>query len=99
MSNWTAVLRIKIIFKFEQAHFLSHWEFYQKKKKRENFQINKTLIFFIFLLKTYIVDTRRGGSNEYPQYMFLGKNRKNNVHPCKPQFYYIKVGFKGFKVI
>ena len=20
---------------------------------------------------------------------------KNNVYPCKPQFYYIKVGFKG----
>ena len=25
---------------------------------------------------------------------FLSKN-KNNVYPCKPQFYYIKVGFKG----
>ena len=21
---------------------------------------------------------------------------KNNVYPCKPQFYYIKVGFKGY---
>ena len=38
---------------------------------------------------------RRGGSNEYPQSMFLSKNKKNNVYPCKPQFYYIKVGFKG----
>ena len=42
---------------------------------------------------------RRGGSNEYPQSMFLIRNNKNNVYPCKPQFYYIKVGFKGVKII
>ena len=24
---------------------------------------------------------------------------KNNVYPFKPQFYYIKVGFKGVKII
>ena len=42
---------------------------------------------------------RRGGSNEYPQSMFLSRNKENNVYPCKPQFYYIKVGFKGVKVI
>ena len=30
----------------------------------------------------------RGGSYEYPQSMFLGRNKKNNVYPCKPQFYY-----------
>ena len=23
---------------------------------------------------------------------------KNNVYPCKPQFYFIKVGFKGIKI-
>ena len=42
---------------------------------------------------------RRGGSNEYPQSMFLGRNKKNNVYPCKPQFYHIKVGFKGVKIL
>ena len=42
---------------------------------------------------------RRGGSNEYPQSMSLSKNKKNNVYPCKLQFYYIKVGFKGVKII
>ena len=31
-------------------------------------------------------------------YVF-SRNKKNNVYPCKPQFYYIKVGFKGFKII
>ena len=42
---------------------------------------------------------RRGGSNEYPQSMFLSRNNKNSVYPFKPQFYYIKVGFKGVKII
>ena len=42
---------------------------------------------------------RRGGSNEYPQSMFLSRYKKTNVYPCKPQFYYIKVGFKGVKII
>ena len=31
--------------------------------------------------------------------MFLSRNKKNNVCPCKLQFYYIKVGFKGVKII
>ena len=41
---------------------------------------------------------RQGGSNEYPQSMFLSRNKKN-VYPCKAPFYYIKVGFKGVKII
>ena len=41
---------------------------------------------------------RQGGSNEYPQSMFLGRNKKNNVNPCKPQFYNIKVGFQGVSI-
>ena len=39
------------------------------------------------------------GSNEYPQSLFLRRNKKNNVYPCKPQFYYTKVGFKGVNII
>ena len=31
--------------------------------------------------------------------MFLNRNKKHNVYPCKPQFYYIKVGFKGVNII
>ena len=42
---------------------------------------------------------RRGGSYEYPQFMFLSRNKKNNVYPCKPQFYNINVGFKGINII
>ena len=41
----------------------------------------------------------RGGSNEYPQSMFLSRNKNNTVYPCKPQFYYIKVWIKGVKII
>ena len=29
--------------------------------------------------------------------MFLSRNKKNNVYPCKPQFYYIKVRLNGSK--
>ena len=47
----------------------------------------------------YSLEPRRGGSNEYPQSMFLSRKKKNNIYPCKPQFYYIKVGFKGVKII
>ena len=42
---------------------------------------------------------RRGGSNEYQQSMFLSRNNKSNVYPCKPQFYYIKMGVKWVKII
>ena len=42
---------------------------------------------------------RQGDSNEYTQSMFLSRNKKNNLYPCKPQFYYIKVGFKGRGVV
>ena len=42
---------------------------------------------------------RRGGSNEYPQSMFLSRTMKNNVYPCKSQFYYTKMAFKGVKII
>ena len=42
---------------------------------------------------------QQGGSNEYSQSMFSGTNKKNNVYPCKPQFYFIKVGFKGVKIV
>ena len=42
---------------------------------------------------------QRGGSNEYPQSMLLSRNKKTNVYPCKPHFYIIKEGFKGFKTI
>ena len=48
----------------------------------------------------YLLETPRwGGSNEYPQSVFLSRNKKINVYPCNPQFYCIKVGFKGVKTV
>ena len=69
--------------------------------KTENFQIKNSDIFHMSAQNIdcgYSLEPpRRGGSNEYPQSMFLSRNKKNNVYPFKPQFYYIKVGFKGVK--
>ena len=71
--------------------------------KNENFQMKFSDIFHISAQNIdcgYSLEPpRQGGSNEYPQSMFLCRSKKNNVYPCKPQFYYIKVGFKGVKII
>ena len=71
--------------------------------KNENFLIKNSDIFHISAQNIdcghSLEPPRRGGSNEYPQSMFLSRNKKNNVYPCKPKFYYIKVGFKGVKTI
>ena len=78
-----------------------YWKFYHQKN--ENFQIKK---FDIFHISAKNIDSgssleppRRGGSNAYPQSMLLSRNKKNNVYPCKPQFYNIKMGLKGVKII
>ena len=80
-------------------------------KYTENFTTRKMAFFRIknsdiFHISAQNIDCRyslepprRGGSNEYPQSMFLSRNKENNVYPCKTQFYYIKVGFKGVKII
>ena len=72
-------------------------------KKMKNFQIKKNSIFHMSAQNIdcgYSLEPpQRGGSNGYPQSMFLSRNKKNNVYPCKSQFYYIKVGFTGVKII
>ena len=72
-------------------------------KKNENFQTKNSVIFLISAQNIdcgYSLEPpQRGGSNKYPQSMFLSRNKKNNVYPCKPQFYYIKVRFKGVSII
>ena len=71
--------------------------------KNENFQIKKSDIFLITAqnidCEYSLEPPRRGGSNEYRQSMFLSRNKNNIVYPCKPQFYSIKVGFKGVNII
>ena len=72
-------------------------------QKNENFQRKNSDIFHFSAQNIdcwYSLEPpHRDSSNEYPQSMFLSRNKKNNVYPYKPQFYYIKVGFKGVKII
>ena len=72
-----------------------------KKKKKKN-QIKNSDIIHISAQNIdcgYSLEPpRRGGSNEYHNLCFEQK-WENNIYSCKPQFYYIKVGFKGVKII
>ena len=73
-----------------------------KNKHYENMPMQYTEIFKVFAQNIdcgYTLEPpRRGGSNEYPQSMFWSKNKKNRYTPVKPQFFYIKVGFKGVNI-
>ena len=86
---------------YENKPIQIYWKFYHKKN--ESFQMKNSNFFHISAQNIdcgYSLEPpRRGGSYEYPQSMFLSKNKKNIVYHCKPQFYYIKVGFKGVKII
>ena len=103
MRNKLEVLTAKGIFNITlQKHAYSNiLKILQLKK--ENFQKKNSDIFHISAQNKdcgYSLEPPgRGSSNEYPQSMFFSRNKKNNVYPCKPQFYYIKVGFKGVKII
>ena len=84
---------------YENMPIQIYWKFYHQKMK---FSDKNSDIFHISAQNIdcwhSLEPPRRGGSNEYPQSMFLSRNKKN-VYPCKPKFYYIKVGFKGVKNI
>ena len=85
---------------YENMPIQIYWKFHHQKT--QNFSDKNSVIFHISSQNIdcgYSLEPpRRGGSNEYPQSMFLSRNKKNKVYPCKPQFYYIKVGFKGSKL-
>ena len=70
--------------------------------KTKHFQIKKTDIFHISAQNIdcgYSLEPPQWGSfNEYQQSMFLSRNKKNNIYPCKPQFYYTKVGAISWQV-
>ena len=51
--------------------------------KNEIFQVKNSNIFHNYFCSIYV----------------LSRNKKNNVYPCKHQFYYIKEGFKVVKII
>ena len=98
---------VRPIFAGHSAHYENtpiqiYRKFHLKKKTKINSDKNPN----IFQISAQNIDCgysleppRRGGSNEYPQSMYSSKNKKNNEYPCKPQFYYIKLGFKGVNII
>ena len=61
-----------------------------KVVKNENFQKEIFDIFLIFAQNRdcgYTLEPpHRGGSNEYPQFMFWSKNKKNRYTPTNPSF-------------
>ena len=89
------------LFKYIENFTTKNWMFSDKKKSDISYFSSN--IDYGYSLEP----PRRGGSNEYPQSMFFfvfflfffSRNKKNYVYHCKPQFYYIKVGFKGVKII
>ena len=81
------------LFKYIENFTSKNWKF--SDKKTDIFHISAQNIDYGYSLEPPL----RGGSNESPQSMLLSKNKNNNVYPSKPQFYYIKVGFKGVKII
>ena len=91
--------KLMLIVHYENTPIQIYWEFYHQKIKTFRWKIPGS-----FHISAQNIDCgysleppRRGGSSEYPQSMFLSRNKKINVYPCKPQFYFIKVGLKGLK--
>ena len=85
---------------YENMPIQIYWKFHHQRLKvfRYNF-------WFFFHISAQNRDCgysleppRRGVSNEYPQSLFLSRNKTNNVLLYKPQFYYIKVGLRGSKL-
>ena len=107
VRNCLALLNPTQVFSSKRPYSLRKHAYSNKLKilppKNVEFQIKSPDIFHISAQNIdcgYSLEPPRwGGSNEYPQSMSLSRNKKNNVYPCKPQFYYIKVGFKGVQII
>ena len=92
-ANNDAPITKTSLFKYIENLTSKNWKF-SDKKNSDIFHISSKNVYCEYSLEP----PRRGGSNEYPQSMFLSRNKKN-VYPCKPQFYCKNVGFKGIKII
>ena len=81
------------LFKYIENFTTKIWNF--SAKNSDIFHISAQYIDCGYLLEP----PRRGGSYEYLQSMLLSRNKKSNVYPCKPQFYYIIVVLKEVRII
>ena len=94
---------LNVRYHYENTPIQIYRDFHLQKLKI----FRKKSIVVIFLLKIKIVGTCENCLGEavlithslFFFFFFLSKDKKNNVYPCKPQFYYIKVEFKGVKII
>ena len=86
LSRWRIITKTRL-FKYIENFTSKNWK--NSDNKIWYFHISAQNIDCGYSLEP----PRRGGSNEYPQSMFLRRNKTNNVYPFKPHFYYIKVGF------
>ena len=81
------------LFKSIENFTTKNWKF--SDKTSDTFHISAQNVDWGYTLEP----PGRGGFNECPQSMFLSRNKKTNVYPCKPQFYYKKVGgLRGSKL-
>ena len=69
---------VKFTFHYENTPIQIYWTFYNQK--REIFQIKKFWYFSYFCSKHRLWVLVRTASS------VLSRNKKNNVHPCKPSF-------------
>ena len=73
---------------YENTPIQIYWKFHHPKlkvfwyKNSDIFHISAQNIECVYALEP----PRRGGSNAYPQSMFLSRNKKNNVYPVNPIF-------------
>ena len=87
------------LFKYTKNFTTRNWKFSDKNSDILHISARNIIcgylseaVLMTTLTEVVLMSTHNwGSSNEYPQ-------KKNNVYPCKPQFYYIKVGFKGSKL-
>ena len=94
---------VEVLFNFEENGFALQKHAYSNilrilPPKNENFQMKNSGSFHIYAQNIdcgYSLE----GSNQYPQSVFLSRNKKINVYPSKPQFYCLKLGKKGVKTI
>ena len=61
--------------------------------KNDNFQMKNFDVFFFFAQN---IDCGYTVLTSTHNLCFRAKIREKNEYPCKPQFYYIKVGCKGY---
>ena len=89
---------LKYIYTYIENFTSKNW------KKKKKIQIKNLIFFFIFLHKKIecgysLEPPRRGGSYEYPQFIFLSKNMKKVMYtPVNPSFTTQKWGLRGSKL-